>query len=588
MDTTYKNVMRIALVILYLALPGMLLTMAFDSEAITSCSHYGMAYAPYEEDCYFYIILDNGVLIEPEISSIPEMYYPPGPTRVLVGYEVIDSISSACGIGFFVYLTCIEVIDDTTDCSAMFTYERIRCDSIFTDFSCEYVYQFNNHSSPDAVSFQWDFGDGTTSNEENPVHEFPDSGSYNVCLTITTADGCSSQYCVTIETGTTPDCRAFFEYYSPIDCYDSLNDCFGSTLIQFVDNSHGNITEWFWDFGDGTASSEQNPIHEFPEPDEYLVCLSIFTSDGCSDTYCELVNLGQWDCRAYFEYCNYSSSIINDSIIFDTLPYDTIPADDLYIVGFRNLSEGQIDYYWWDFGDGGYSDEENPVHVYEYPGYYYVCLNVSSNTGCWDYYCTTVNVGMDECNVDFSYEIIFPDCSGFEPAYLFSPKLEGPYWSIYWDFGDGHYSYDEHAAHIYEEFGTYNVCVEVYYQNSCFASVCRSIVVNESEQDSVWYEKCNPNGITEISLSNDFYVKGVYPNPANNHFNLVINSPIQTDARIEMVNIMGQVQNISSMYSLDTGENRIEIDLSRVETGTYIYLIYSESDVLHGRINIIR
>jgi len=679
MDTMVKNVMRIALIMLYLALPSGLFALTPDSTISTTCTQYGMVYAPYDDDCYFYIVLDNGVLLQPELSSVPEILFPDGPTRVKVGYEVVDSINGACGIGLFVYLTCIEIVYDSIGCNAYFTYSQIWCDPLLMPFECENGIQFFNYSSGDIIEthwdfgdgsvsnefepvhyyeepgvyevcltittsdscsseycarievgdtvscmaffeyymddcidplsdciggemiryfqdmsqgsiiqWSWDFGDGTTSEEQNPVHEFTEPGYYNVCLTITTSDSCSSQYCTMVEVGVTPDCMAMFDYYPAVYCDDALSKCIGSTVMQLVDYSYGNIISWLWDFGDGTTSSEQNPIHEFPDLGEYLVCLNISSSDSCYDTYCALIDLGQTECHALFDYCNYSSSLIMDSIPPDTIPGDSIPSDDLYLVGFRNLSEGEIDYYWWDFGDGGYSSDENPVHAYEYPGYYTVCLTISSYSGCYDTYCTTVNIGSIECNIDFTYEIVFPNCSGFEPAYLFSPVFDGPFWSVYWDFGDGYYSFDEHAVHIYDREGIYTVCVEVYYENNCYASLCENIEVTLSEQDSAWYNKCNPSDIPDIPVNDEFSILEAYPNPASDQLHLVLNSPSDMSARIELVNILGQVQHLSEMYSLHTGENHLEIDLSLIETGTYIYLIYSTGGVLHGRINIVR
>ena len=682
MDIRNKNVIRIAAVILLsVVMRAGLWASSPEGYDTNYCSVYGMAYAPYDTDCYFYIILDNGTLLVPEPPLVTNEVFPPGPTKVKIGYNVIDSIINACGTGWYVYLTCLEVVHDSTDCFAMFSYERIRCDSVLNDFRCgDFSYQFTNHSSLNAISFHWDFGDGESSDDENPVHYFPGPGSYTVCLAITTADSCMSQYCTVVNTGpptdcyawysyerircdsvfndircgefsyqftnqsspnastyiwdfgdttssddenpvhefqgpgsytvcltvitadgcmsqhcevvnvgTPADCMAFFSYYSPVDCYNPQGDCYPSTILQFEDRSYGNITEWHWDFDDGTTSTEQNPIHEFPELGEYLVCLNISSPDGCSDTYCELINLGSSDCHAYFEYCNYSSSIITDTIITDTIPSDTLPQGDYYIVGFRNLSEGHIDYYWWDFGDGGYSSEENPVHVYQNPGYYNVCLYVSSVTGCYDSYCTTINVGTNECHIDFTYEIVFPDCWGYEPAYVFTPALEGPFWSIYWDFGDGNYSYDEYAAHSYELPGIYHACVEVYYQNNCYARKCKKVVVDEWEQDSIYYEKCNPDAISGTSQGEgEFTIEDAYPNPANENLNLVIHSPSQINTRIEFVNMLGQIQNSTTTYTLEKGENRVELDLGEIETGTYIYLIYSEMGVLHGRINIVR
>ncbi len=74
---------------------------------------------------------------------------------------------------------------------------------------------------------------------------------------------------------------------------------------QFIDYSYGDPNSWLWDFGDGTTSTEQNPLHAFPQQGTYLVCLTIENdSTGCIDTFCDSVwagNNGQW-CFANFCY----------------------------------------------------------------------------------------------------------------------------------------------------------------------------------------------------------------------------------------------------------------------------------------------
>ncbi|REJ81724.1 MAG: T9SS C-terminal target domain-containing protein [Bacteroidetes bacterium] len=62
-----------------------------------------------------------------------------------------------------------------------------------------------------------------------------------------------------------------------------------SSVIQFIDmssTSPGTIIDWFWDYGDGTSDSSQNPVHSFRFPGIYTVCLTVTTDLGCTDTLC--------------------------------------------------------------------------------------------------------------------------------------------------------------------------------------------------------------------------------------------------------------------------------------------------------------
>ena len=120
-------------------------------------------------------------------------------------------------------------------------------------------YSFKTSVPENTVSWFWDFGDGTTSEEANPTHGFDFMGTvYNVCLGITTADGCANHYCAPVyinnrDTITPPDCQAFFTW--------SVWKVTRNNMLSRIFPREPIPTGWFWDFGDGTYSTEQNPVH---------------------------------------------------------------------------------------------------------------------------------------------------------------------------------------------------------------------------------------------------------------------------------------------------------------------------------------
>ena len=138
-----------------------------------------------------------------------------------------------------------------------------------------------SYSVTPIVEYAWDFGDGTTSAEENPVHQYDDYGIYTVTLAITTESGCSSDISFDVEVfDMGMYCQALF--VPEIDEENPL-------LVHFNDLSIGNVTGWDWDFGDGETSNEQNPDHLYTEHDVYLVTLVIQTGDTCTSAfYCEI------------------------------------------------------------------------------------------------------------------------------------------------------------------------------------------------------------------------------------------------------------------------------------------------------------
>jgi len=544
------------------------------------CTYYGTVIDLSVDSCGYQIIMDNGTSLQLADNSVPDFFH--DSLRIVFGFEVIDSVSNQCGIGFLVHLTCCQPVEEP-ECQASFVYERIPVfpvDSVSSDTipPMAYVYQFYDRSTGDVIEWHWQFEDEVIDGVENPVYEFPAPGNYEVCLTIVTSDSCYSSYCETIHvTDSIPgDCKAMFWYYCPVDT--PVYDFPGSTLLHFIDLSEGNVTQWYWDFDDSTTSEEQHPFHEFPASGIYNVCLTVSCSDGCEDTYCTHVTVGIPDsCAAYFEYCNYSS-----------MADDVYYSDDVFAVGFKNLSTPESYESRWEFGDGSYSSEKNPVHIYYEPGLYDVCLHIYSENGCSDTYCTTVNVGNAYCSVDFTWELLVPDCLGYDIAHMFTPILEREAWSYSWDFGDGYYSYDPIAAHIYTNEGYYDVCLEVFYENNCAARTCKTILVSWENRDSIFRAECNPSGFIPPQSDKALSILNAYPNPASDNLVIDLFSDTERQITIQFIDMLGKAVKRRTSYLATAGNNQLEIPLNEFETGSYICLISSSELVLRGRVSVIK
>ena len=122
--------------------------------------------------------------------------------------------------------------------------------------------------------WHWDFGDGFNSDAANPQHVYSAPGVYTVSLTVTdNSDDTASEVKDSFISVGAP---------APLEAeFTSLNRL-GSdrTVVNFIDQSSGNINDWYWDFGDGQTSTEQNPVHVYTEPDVYTVTLTVSGPDG--------------------------------------------------------------------------------------------------------------------------------------------------------------------------------------------------------------------------------------------------------------------------------------------------------------------
>ena len=148
----------------------------------------------------------------------------------------------------------------------------------------------------------------------------------------------------------------------------------GSPLaVQFSDlsgyynmgDTAAKITQWHWNFGDGAVSTQQNPAHTYSSPGIYTVSLTVTDSQGISDTETKtgFIAVGQTaPIRAQFTSASRMGS-------------------DRTVVKFVDQSSGNINSWFWDFGDGATGTEQNPTHTYTVPGTYSVTLTVTGPGG---------------------------------------------------------------------------------------------------------------------------------------------------------------------------------------------------------------
>lgn len=328
------------------------------------------------------------------------------------------------------------------ECQAFFDYhsEGGPLSIVFTDLSL---------GNPE--TWLWNFGDGTTSTQQYPVHIYGEEGEYYVSLEIATDSGdCSSIFEMPIWVGNDSiwpgDCMAMYYYYA--DSVDYLT-------VDFIDMSMGreglDPDSWFWEFGDGTSSVEQNPSHTYGDFGEYDVCLTIqstdpVTGETCESTFCSLVYVTDWGnyCEAWFYYMPQGDT--------------NNPNGDLGMtIQFIDESWGNPTSWSWDFGDGFTSGEQNPVHEYAEDGIYDVCLSIFSDS-CESTYCEEVFVygySWDECYTWFDYNVT--DLTVDYTAYYQGADSSAVSVTYSWEFGDGETAYGETVQHVYAEEGYYEV-----------------------------------------------------------------------------------------------------------------------------------
>ena len=207
------------------------------------------------------------------------------------------------------------------------------------------------------TSWSWNFGDGSNSTVQNPVHTYSAAGNYTVSLTVSNAGGSN--------TTTKTDYITVTTWRPPVAAFSASPTSGAAPLtVAFTDASTGSPTSGSWNFGDGSNSTVQNPVHTYSAAGNYTVSLTVSNAGGTNTT-------------TKTDYIVVTTSA-PPVAAFSASP--TSGAAPL-TVAFTDASTGSPTSGSWNFGDGSNSTVQNPVHTYSAAGNYTVSLTVSNAGG---------------------------------------------------------------------------------------------------------------------------------------------------------------------------------------------------------------
>ena len=299
------------------------------------------------------------------------------------------------------------------------------------------------------AGWEWDFDDGTPAvNEQNPNHTYASAGIYNVTLTLTFEEGCQTS--VTQQVVIYPKPQVEMEL--PGVCI--------SDEAQFVNKStisSGTMT-YFWEFGDGTTSNLEHPKHKYKAEGIYKVKLTATSDKGCTVTIDR-------------DYLVSGANPIADFTSSGTCQRDGLQFSDASTIAF-----GKIIKWEWDFGDGSYSIEQNPHHIYAKPGIYTVSLKVYSGIVCYGTTTKQVTVFISPTAGFETANVCFGDFTSFKSTAFVN---QGSIVAHYWDFGDGKSSREINPSYQYKSAGTYDVTLVVTTDKGCQHSFKEQVKVYE-------------------------------------------------------------------------------------------------------------
>jgi len=404
--------------------------------------------------------------------------------------------------------------------------------------------EFTNFSYYDSLRL-WMFGDGYISTEENPSHKYENPGTYTVSLTIRSKDGCTDSEVAIINVAT-PDATI-----TPVD-----TTCLNSGIITLIARDLGGM----WS-GPGVEGNKFNPsvagvgdhlvkysiifpnfrvadsiiITVMPIPEITIDRVETLFINSPSITLIATPPGGIWSGTGVTGniFNPYVAGAGTHIIQYETIPdeWGCMTKDTIHIqvlmpyapianfepdttgcapltVQFNNTSINGASYRW-DFNDGVYSTEENPVHTYFVPGNYIVKLTVYNIAG-QSIHNGTISVKQNP-SVSFNayptnvvnneQVVVFYNYSLYDSLYL-------------WRFGDGQISNEENPYHKYENPGSYTVSLTVKSKDGCIDSaVLETPVLVEWKTGNVKFPnvfKWNGTGPTGGQ-----WKEGVYPEMDN-------------------------------------------------------------------------
>ena len=328
--------------------------------------------------------------------SVTGSTYTGNPTLITVELVSIENTTYGCTNGSLNSTATARVTPNPT---ASFTAVNNCEDSTIS---------FNNTSSiPEGsiTTYKWYFGDGDSSVNASPIHTYTSAGTYSVTLVVWSDNGCRGEVTQSIEVYPNPTADFTFSNVCK-------NETFSATDRSSV--SSGSITSWFWQFGDGTTSTDQNPTHDYAASGNYDVTLTVVTNNGCSNTVSKELTV----------YILPEANFVASPVCEDA-PMQFVNAS---AIGYGTMT------YEWNFAGQGNSTDKDPVFTFTGFGTFSVELIATSNNGCKDTIVRNVTV-YPAPTADFTVADV---CIGDPSVFVNTSTVPGTDNIVKheWDFGD--------------------------------------------------------------------------------------------------------------------------------------------------------
>lgn len=297
------------------------------------------------------------------------------------------------------------------------------------------------------VSNTWNFGNATTSLALSPSQTYASVGTYSVSLIVNSNKGCKDTANVFVSVSVRP--TVLF----------TANQTCGTDSTVIVNSTIApGGTQYFWNFGDGTTSTLQNPTKSYSIAGVYTIKLRATDNLGCSDSTNHTITYPITPTTQF----SFANPCLGQSTTFTNTS----------AIGFGSLT------YNWNFGDGSTSNNQSPLHTYSIAAVYNVRLISTSQSGCNDTLIQVVNVGPTPTASFYSFSSV---CSESSISFTNTTLASNGVPSYLWNFGDGTNSILENPSKSYTNAGVYTVVLTASYGVSCTTTYSKIITVKENQ-----------------------------------------------------------------------------------------------------------
>ena len=308
----------------------------------------------------------------------------------------------------------------------------------------------------DIVSWNWDFGDGTSSTEIAPQHQYATVGAYIVELMVVDVNACENIFQQEINYASDPalSLNAALDGVTTDGQHFSYKAC-GTLILDLFNESTdpANIDNYLWQFTTPSispaTSTNADLTVELSGQGTYEGMMIINPGDACnSDTaFVSITAFPEIDISIEHQY-------------------DPCHQGAVYFIPVNIVSEATLVAWSWNFGDGGTSQEPLPEHHYSAPGIYPVNLSIIDIYGCTYSFMQEIS-WLPETELLLEDPPTFSNCAPLQMNLDYLSGLLGANYEVSWDLGDGTLHSEFDVDHWYELPGVYDLHLQIVSPQGC-------------------------------------------------------------------------------------------------------------------------